>query len=326
MERVFLIGSAIVLDAMFGDPYWLYHPVQLIGQAISKLKKIMQRICKRDVGIQKKKEIAAGGCLAGTIVIGTYVSAYGALYLAFHLHPVVGIALEVFWMYQILAAKCLKAESDKVYWSLSDKDIDKARILVSYLVGRDTDNLSEEEIAKACVETVAENTTDGVIAPLFYLFCGGVPLAMAYKAINTLDSMVGYRNEEYEYLGKVSAKLDDIANYIPARLAAWSMLAACFLLKMNGRLAWKIYLADKDAHLSPNCAQTEAVAAGALEIQLGGTHDYFGKPVRKPTIGQAVKVCDETKIKDAQKLMYGSLLLCFCAFSVVYFGWKTFML
>ncbi|MDO4941409.1 MAG: adenosylcobinamide-phosphate synthase CbiB [Lachnospiraceae bacterium] len=326
MKRVFLIGTAIVLDCIFGDPYWLYHPVQLIGKAISKLKKIMQNICKREEGIQKKKEIAAGGFLAGMIVAGTYMAAYGSLYLVFHLHPAVGIVLEVFWMYQILAAKCLKVESDKVYRNLADKDIDKARISVSYLVGRDTDNLSEEEIAKACVETVAENTTDGVIAPLFYLFCGGVPLAMAYKAVNTLDSMVGYRNEEFEYLGKASAKLDDIVNYIPARLAAWSMLAACFLLKMNGRLAWKTYLADRGAHLSPNCAQTEAVAAGALEIQLGGTHDYFGKPVRKPTIGQSVKICDETKIKDAQKLMYGSLLLCFCMFSLVYFGLQTLVM
>jgi len=315
-----MIGIAIVLDCLFGDPYWLYHPVQLIGKVISILKRQMQKICKRDHGIQKKKEIIAGGCLTAMVVTGTFAATAAMLHAAFCLHPAVGRILEVFWMYQILAAKCLKVESDKVFQNLKEHDIDKARRSISYLVGRDTEQLSEEEIAKACVETVAENTTDGVIAPLFYLFCGGVPLAMAYKAVNTLDSMVGYRNEELEYLGKISAKLDDIANYIPARIAAWTMIAAAFLLKMNGRMAWKTYLADRHAHLSPNCAQTEAAAAGALEIQLGGTHDYFGKPVYKPTIGRDICMCDGTKIKGAQKLMYASLVICFCIFSLFLIG------
>lgn len=323
MNRELYIAAAIVLDSIFGDPYWLYHPVQLIGKAITKLKHQMQKLCSRDHGIQKRREVIAGAVMTCVIVVGTYVATAGILYLVNTIHTAAAVFLEIFWMYQILAAKCLKVESDKVYTALAEKKLDEARTFLSYLVGRDTKTLSEEEVAKACVETVAENTTDGVIAPLFYLFLGGVPLAMAYKAVNTLDSMVGYRTEELEYLGKVSAKLDDVANYIPARLAACSMLLVSVFFGFNGRFAWKTYLSDRKAHLSPNCAQTEAVAAGALEIQLGGTHDYFGKPVVKPVIGQPVTVCGKEKIKDSQKLMYGSLFFCFFVFSLVSFViWK----
>ncbi|MEE1312666.1 MAG: adenosylcobinamide-phosphate synthase CbiB [Lachnospiraceae bacterium] len=319
MKRVILIFIAICLDLCFGDPYWLYHPVQLIGKGISAMKKHLQKKCTREHGIQKRKEIMAGILLTVVIVFATYVVTALILYLAAKIHPISSMILEIFWMYQIMAAKCLKVESDKVYQDLKNGNLKKARVSISYLVGRDTQTLSEEEIAKACVETVAENTTDGVIAPLFYLFLGGVPLGMVYKAVNTLDSMVGYRNEEYEYLGKASAKLDDLLNYIPARIAAMSMIAGSFLFGYNGKQAWNTYWKDKQAHLSPNCAQTEAVAAGALEIQLGGTHDYFGKPVVKPTIGEAIQTCKAEDIRKTQKLMIGSLLLCFVVFGGVYY-------
>lgn len=318
MERLALIAMAILLDFLFGDPYWMYHPVQLIGKAISSLKQFLLRFCSREHGIQKRKEIVAGGILAFVIVVGTYFVTAGILLFAGKIHPLLAVIIELFWMYQILAAKCLKTESDKVYRDLKAGDLAKARISISYLVGRDTKALSEEEVAKACVETVAENTTDGVIAPLCYLFLGGAPLAMAYKAVNTLDSMVGYRNEEFEYVGKISAKLDDVVNYIPARIAAFTMLGASFLLRYHSGQAWKTYKRDRRAHLSPNCAQTEAIAAGALGIELGGTHDYFGKPVVKPTIGEALTICDAEKIRDAQKLMFGCLGVCFLIFTVIY--------
>ena len=325
MERILLIAAALMFDLLFGDPYWLYHPVRMIGTAISGITKQMKKICRRDRGVHAKREIAAGGVLAFVVIIGTYGITAGILYAAARIHEVFGIVLAVFWAYQILAAKCLKTETDKVWTDLMHGDLKKARISISYLVGRDTGSLSEEEVAKACVETIAENTTDGVIAPLFYLFIGGVPLGMAYKAVNTLDSMVGYRNEEFEYLGKISAKIDDIANYIPARLAAWAMLAVGVCLRFDWKNAWKTYLADRKAHLSPNCGQTESVAAGALRVQLGGTHDYFGKSVVKPAIGQALERCSYEKIKDVQKLMVGSLLICMAVFSFVFFGISRFL-
>jgi adenosylcobinamide-phosphate synthase len=317
MKQFFYIGIAIALDLCFGDPYWLYHPVRLIGKAISTIKKWIQKVFPRDNGIQKKKEILGGAFLAMTVVVGTYLVTAGILKAAALIHPALAAALEIFWMYQILAAKCLKVESDKVYRDLRDGNLKKARISISYLVGRDTKGLSEEEVAKACVETVAENTTDGVIAPLFYLFLGGAPLGMAYKAVNTLDSMVGYRNEEFEYLGKVSARLDDAANFFPARIAAFAMIITSFLLGFDARGAAATYRRDKYAHLSPNCAQTEAVAAGALQIQLGGTHDYFGTPVVKPAIGEARKRCQAVQIKETQKLMMGSLFCCYILFGIV---------
>lgn len=319
MERLGMIIAAVVLDLCFGDPYWLYHPVQLIGKAISKGKKCIQRICSREHGVQAKKEILCGSMLTIIIVAGTYGITAAVLKAAAFVHPFLGKGLAVFWAYQILAAKCLKVESNKVYEDLKKKDLAKARISISYLVGRDTASLSEEEVAKACVETVAENTTDGVIAPLFYLFLGGVPLAMAYKAANTLDSMVGYRNDEFEYIGKASAKFDDVANYIPARLAAWTMILGSLLTGFQTKNAIRVYRKDRKAHLSPNCAQTEAVAAGALGIQLGGTHDYFGKPVEKPAIGEALQTCTAEQIRQAQTLMMSSLMVSLILFGGVYY-------
>ncbi|OLR62655.1 cobalamin biosynthesis protein CobD [Anaerostipes sp. 992a] len=319
MNRILMILIAVCLDLCFGDPYWLYHPVRLIGKGIAGLKRWLQIWCSREHGIHKRQEIIAGGILAVVIIAGAYGITAGILYGVSLIHPMAAVILEIFWMYQILAARCLKNESDKVYKDLKNRDLAKARISISYLVGRDTKSLSEEEVAKACVETVAENTTDGVIAPLFYLFLGGAPLGMAYKAVNTLDSMVGYRNEELEYLGKVSARLDDAANFLPARIGAVTMLCSSFLPGFNGKRAFTTYLRDKKAHLSPNCAQTEAVAAGAMEIQLGGTHDYFGKPVEKPAIGEEIKICSAEHIRGAQRLMMGSFFISFLLFGGVYF-------
>ena len=196
-----------------------------------------------------------------------------------------------------------------MYRALQAEDLPLARKQLSGLVGRETQTLSAEEVTKACVETVAENTSDGEIAPLFYLFLGGVPLGFFYKAVNTLDSMVGYRNETYEYFGKAAAKLDDFWNWLPARISAWLMMTTAVLLRLDGKQALQIYLRDRRKHLSPNSAQTESVAAGAMGIQLGGTHVYFGKVVEKPTIGDATRHAQPTDILTANKLLFGSSLL-----------------
>ena len=187
------------------------------------------------------------------------------------------------------------------------------------LVGRDTQSLSEEEVTKACVETVAENTSDGVTAPLFYLLIGGVPLGFLYKAVNTLDSMVGYRNETYRYFGTVSAKLDDALNWLPSRICAVLMICAAWLLRLDARNAWRIFRRDRSKHLSPNSAQTESVAAGALGIRLGGTHLYFGKPVKKPTIGDARRPARPEDILTANRLMIGTSILSALGFGAVRF-------
>ena len=221
--------------------------------------------------------------------------------------------------YQIPASRCLATESRKVYRKLAASDLSGARTQLSWLVGRNTQSLSEEEVTKACVETVAENTSDGVTAPLFYLLIGGVPLGFLYKAVNTLDSMVGYRNETYRYFGTVSARLDDALNWLPSRICAVLMICAAWLLRLDARNAWRIFRRDRSKHLSPNSAQTESVAAGALGIRLGGTHLYFGKPVEKPTIGDACRPARPEDILTANRLMIGTSILSALGFGAVRF-------
>ena len=209
-------------------------------------------------------------------------------------------------------------ETMKVYEKLKKDDLVGARKAVSYLVGRDTEHLTKEEVAKATVETIAENTSDGVIAPLFFIAIGGAPLGMAYKAINTLDSMVGYRNETYEYLGKCSARCDDLVNLIPARISALLMVGVSVLLGYDGRKAMEVYARDRYKHLSPNSAQTESVVAGALNIQLGGTHTYFGKPVVKPTIGDDIRQIEWMDIKRTNYMMYGTTIFMILCIGLLY--------
>jgi adenosylcobinamide-phosphate synthase len=238
----------------------------------------------------------------------------GIMVVAGKIHRLLPFILEVWFIYRILATKSLKTESMKVYKKLKEGDLEGARKEISFLVGRDTQNLSESEIAKADVETIAENTADGVIAPLFFIALGGAPLGFAYKAVNTLDSMVAYRNDELIHIGHASAKLDDFCNFIPARLAAVMMILASAILRFDVNGAIRIFKRDRFNHLSPNSAQTEAVAAGALNIQLGGTHDYFGKPVEKPTIGDNIRPVEYEDIRRTNQLLYVSatLSLIFC--------------
>lgn len=220
-----------------------------------------------------------------------------------------GLALETFWCSQLLATKSLKTESMKVYDRLKNGTIEEARYAVSMIVGRDTQELTEEGVTKAAVETIAENSSDGIIAPMFYMAIGGIGLMFLYKGINTMDSMLGYKNEKYLYFGRFAAKLDDVANYIPARISGWLMAFATVFVGMDTKNAIKIYRRDKHNHASPNSAQTEAAMAGALGIQLAGNAYYFGKLYEKPTIGDKIREVETEDIKRANSLLYATCFL-----------------
>lgn len=319
-----LIG--FIMDLLFGDPEWIPHPVVFIGKAIDKCKKFIwetiygysyEDVVKNKRLRDENQELIGGGFLMLVIVSGTYFLTLTVIKVAKKIHPRLGEALETFLIFQSLAAKCLKQESMKVYDKLEKGDLKGARTRVGYLVGRDTASLSAEEVTKATIETVAENTADGVVAPLFYGAVGGAPLAMAYKAVNTLDSMVGYKNEEYLYLGRASARMDDVWNFIPARLSAFAMIGGAKLAGYDWENGYRIFKRDRYKHLSPNSAQTESVAAGALHIQLGGTHDYFGKLVEKPTIGDDIRPVEPEDIKRTNKLLYGAAV---CSMGAVMLG------
>ena len=225
------------------------------------------------------------------------------------LHPLLGLAVQMFWCGQALAAKGLVQESTNVYRELTKPDLPAARIAVSRIVGRDTQALTAEGVTKAAVETVAENASDGVIAPLLYMLLGGAPLALTYKAINTMDSMLGYKNQKYLYFGRAAARLDDVANYLPSRLAGLLWVAAAALTGSSARGAWKIWRRDRRNHASPNSAQTESACAGALGVQLAGPAYYFGEYYDKPTIGDALRPVEPKDILRADRMMYAESLL-----------------
>lgn len=237
---------------------------------------------------------------------------------AYKFNPWLGFAVETIMCYQIFATKCLRDESMKVYYALQNKDIVDARLKLSWIVGRDTKELDEEEVTKGAVETVAENTADGIIAPMLYMFLGGAPLAFLYKGINTMDSMVGYKNDKYMYFGRCAAKLDDLANLIPARITGIVMILASYFLNLNTKGAWKIFWRDRYNHLSPNSAMTESVTAGALNIQLGGDHYYFGKLVHKDTIGDNIRPVMAEDIVATNNLLYMTAVLSLLLFSLIY--------
>ena len=292
--------AGFLLDLLLGDPEWLYHPVRLIGKYISFAEK---RLRSRGGSLRKKAVLLTGStvflAMASTALI------LWLLHLAGRIPLFIGMAL-MNWMG--IAVRCMAKEAMGVERSL-DRGIVAARKQVARIVGRDTGRLSEEEIIKATVETVAENTTDGVVSPLFWALLGGPVLLWGFKAASTLDSMVGYMDEKYRDIGWSSAKLDDALNYIPARLTALLMAGAAFLVKLDGRNAFRIVCRDHANHRSPNCAWSEAAAAGALHIQLGGTHEYFGKPVVKPTIGDADRPAERRDIRRSVSLLYGTAIL-----------------
>ena len=297
--------TGFLLDFIFGDPVWLYHPVRVIGNFISFGEKTLRKIFRKTPG----GELAAGAVLWFLTAGLSFLIPFAVLAGAQMLHPVLRFLIESFWCYQILAARCLVNESRKVYDRLKENDLPGARKAVSMIVGRDTENLTVEGVTKAAVETVAENTSDGVTAPLLFLILGGAPLGFLYKAVNTMDSMLGYKNEKYLYFGRFPARMDDVFNYIPSRTTALFMIAAAFLTGMDGKNAWKIYLRDCRKHASPNAAQTEAVCAGALRVRLAGDAVYFGKLYKKEYLGDSLRPIEAEDIRRAGRLMYVTAVL-----------------
>ena len=288
---MWVLGAALsfVLDLLLGDPEKLLHPVVVMGKVISRLEKILR------AGFPKtpRGERAAGFVLALLLPVGTLAVTILALWAVGLIHPVLRFALGVFWGWQALALKGLNMESKRVYTALTTGTIEDARKAVSRIVGRDTQRLDEA----------------GVLAPLFYLLLGGAPLALCYKAINTMDSMIGYKNERYLSFGRCAAKLDDAANWLPARLSALLLVLASALLGEDAQGAWRIWRRDRRNHASPNSAQTEAAMAGALGIQLAGPAWYFGEKYDKPTIGDAKRPVEPNDILRADRLLYGGGVL-----------------
>ena len=301
--------SGFLLDLLLGDPYWLPHPIRLIGSLISGLEK---KLRKGKAERNSRNELKDGALLVFSVLTITVCVTAILIFAAYHIHPYFGVLTETIMTYQILATKCLKVESMKVCHCLQTEGLEAARKAVSMIVGRDTSVLDEEGVAKAAIETVAENTSDGVIAPMLYTALGGPIAGFFYKAVNTMDSMVGYKNEKYLYFGRAAARLDDLVNYIPSRISAWLMICAAFIggKSYSGRQAYKIYKRDNRKHASPNSAQTESVCAGALEIRLAGDACYFGKTVKKPFIGDACRSVEYEDIKRVNKLMYITAWLC----------------
>ena len=317
MMTVWAVLGGFVLDALFGDPAWLPHPVVYMGKAISKLEKFLRpRLSKTPQG-----ELLGGAIVAFCLPVGTFLLTGLVCWGAARLHPLLGLAVQMFWCGQALAARGLVQESTNVYKELKKPDLPGARKAVSRIVGRDTAELTAEGVTKAAVETVAENASDGVIAPLLYMLIGGAPLALTYKAINTMDSMLGYKNEKYLYFGRVPAKLDDVANYIPSRLAGLLWVAAAAFTHNDAKGAWKIWRRDRRNHASPNSAQTESACAGALGVQLAGPAYYFGEYYAKPTIGDALRPIEPEDILRANQMMYvaSSFALAWgCAFRALF--------
>ena len=265
-----LIGG-FLLDLVLGDPHTPYHPACIIGKYISGYEKLLRKHLLKDNAGEKLQKRAGIYLVVLVLITATLIPAL-LLMAAYWMHPYVGLGAEMIMCYAVLAARSLQTESMKVYDALQTDGLEAGRKAVSMIVGRDTQNLDEKGVTKAAVETIAENFSDGVVAPMFYMILGGTVAGYFYKAVNTMDSMVGYKNEKYLYFGRAAAHLDDIVNYIPARISALVMIGASFLMKLDGPNAWKIFIRDRHNHASPNSAQTEAVAAGALDVMLSLIH------------------------------------------------------
>lgn len=299
-----------ILDLILGDPYNIPHPVRFIGSLISKTETLLRRLFPKTA----KGELISG-IFMPIIVVG--ISTVGALLilkLAYKIHVIVGIIVDSIMCYQMLATKCLKDESMKVYQSLKSGDLELSRKNVSMIVGRDTQNLDVTGVTKATVETIAENTSDGIVAPMIFMALFGSIGGIFYKSVNTLDSMIGYKNDKYLYFGRVSAKLDDLLNYIPSRISAIFVIVATFFLNLDFKSAFRIWQRDCRNHPSPNSAQTESAYAGALNVQLAGDMYYFGKLYHKKTIGDNIRPIQIEDIKTSNKILYVTSLisLIFC--------------
>ncbi|MBR4475025.1 MAG: cobalamin biosynthesis protein CobD [Oscillospiraceae bacterium] len=303
--------TGFALDLLFGDPAWLPHPVVIMGKVISRYERSLRPRFPRT----PRGELLSGAMLAVSLPLLCFGLSFAVCRLARLLHPAAELAVQTFWCAQSLAARGLAEESGKVCDALRAGDLPAARSAVARIVGRDVEHLDEEGVAKAAVETVAENASDGVAAPLLYMALGGAPLALFYKAINTMDSMLGYRNDRYLYFGRAAARLDDAANWLPSRIAALFWVAAAALTGQDAAGAFRIWRRDARRHQSPNAGQTESACAGSLGIQLGGEAWYFGKRVEKNTLGDARRSCEPEDILRADRMMICAnvLLLLTCA-------------
>ena len=305
-----------ILDFVLGDPYNLPHPIRLIGGMISRLEKFFRKRIPDN-------ERLSGTLLAVVVLILSTAVPLAVLRLCYCVNVWLGAVVEGVLFYYLIAPKCLKNESMKVYTAIENNDTEAARYAVSMIVGRDTNVLDENGIIKAAVETVAENTSDGVTAPMLYTMLGGVPLGFFYKAANTMDSMIGYKNDKYLNFGRFAARLDDVLNFVPSRFTAIVMILSAFILKLDVRNAFKIWKRDRLNHASPNSAQTEAVCAGSLNIMLAGDAYYFGKLCKKKTIGDNIRPVRSDDIRKADSLMYCAavitLVIC-TVFRVILWG------
>lgn len=302
---IYDLAAAYLLDVALGDPHWLPHPVRFIGRTINATEKLVRRVFPSRQGLK-----LGGALLALTVVGASYGAAWLLLQAASRLGPAAFHTVNILLIYTLLCTRSLDKEARLVYTALQVGDITQARRWLSRIVGRDTQELTPSEISRGAVETVAENLVDGIVSPLLYVMPGGAPLGMAYKAVSTLDSMVGYRDERYLNLGWASARLDDMANWVPARLAGWVIIPLA--ARLNGlslRDSWRVVLRDSRNHSSPNSGYPEAAFAGALGIQIGGTNYYFGQPVFKPTIGDDIYSITPEHILSAIRLMYTSSAL-----------------
>lgn len=293
-----------ILDTIIGDPYKLPHPIRWIGSFISILEKLCRKIAKSNTMLM----------ILGAILVFIVVFVSGGITLlvlklaSFNKYAYTIVSSVI--CYYMLAGKSLKTESMKVYKAFENKDTEGARKAVSMIVGRDTQSLTKEGIIKAAVETVAENSSDGVVAPLIYMLIFGPVGGVVYKAVNTMDSMIGYVEEKYFYIGKFAAKLDDVLNYIPARISGILVIISAFILRYDYKNAFRIFKRDRKKHASPNSAQTESAMAGALDIQLSGDATYFGVLHKKPYIGDKKREIENEDIKRANRIMYTMTVIC----------------
>ena len=308
-----IYGAAFILDLLLGDPQHWPHPIRWIGNSISGMQKQIRQVCRSE------RALYVGGAVLWIVIVGlSWLVTWAIISALSALNIWLGHLAELWLAYTILAGRCLSDAAMDVSRALESGSLEESRRQLSYIVGRDTSQLNETQITRGVVETVAENTVDGVIAPLFYLFIGGVPLAMAYKAINTLDSMVGYKNEKYRAIGCVSARIDDLANLIPARLSWLLFTAAAFLMRLDAKNAFRIGWRDRYQHKSPNCGWSEATVAGALGIRLGGPNTYFGELVEKPWIGDERREINQKDIRLTIRLMFIASAIALVLFSAIY--------
>ena len=316
-RNVIALGVGFALDMALGDPKGWPHPVRLIGKQIELEEGIVRKHVLDELDTigdtwpldRQQTERLCGAALAADVALVTPIATWALLRVCERFSPWLALAAESVICYQLLATRSLRDESMAVYDALAAGDIPKARQACGMIVGRDTDVLDEEGLARAAVETVAENASDGVIAPMLFMGLGGAPAAMLYKAVNTLDSMVGYKNDRYINLGRAAAKLDDVLNIVPARVTGALMCAAAGLVGLDANRAWSVFKRDRYNHTSPNSAHAEAACAGAMGVQLGGANVYFGKVVDKPTIGDATRSIQADDIVQANKLMYATAAL-----------------